>query len=241
MSWKKPRTRCYGAPETSAKIGAHKQLANRLLEPFAWHTAIISGTDWENFYGLRVHPAAQGEFSKFARTMKEMHADSTPRTIGYDGEWHVPLVIDDPDLSRDLPEGPSWIDLAHISAGRCARVSFERHEMREPAKDIERSKGLISNGHLSPLEHPARPMTPWELESFKQYEFDVDDGSGRRTIRSNCDLGTFVYRRDTGIYPKHLKVWGLGSVRQVHYCGNFNGWMQLRKLVPGESVFQSNA
>jgi len=30
-----------------------KQLCNRLLEPFMWHTVIISGTEWENFFALR--------------------------------------------------------------------------------------------------------------------------------------------------------------------------------------------
>jgi len=223
-----------------AELEVHKQLANRLLEPFAWHTAIISGTDWENFYGLRVHPAAQGEFSKFARTMKELHADTTPNPVNY-GEWHAPLVLGDPELDGWNLQvgGASWRDIAHISAGRCARVSFEKHGLKEPAKDIDRAQKLISNGHLSPLEHPARPMAPWELESFKQYEFEIDDGEGRRIIRSNCNLATFVYRRDVGIYPKHLKVWGLGGKeRQVHYCGNYNGWVQLRKLIPGEAVFR---
>ena len=30
-----------------------KQLCNRLLEPFMWHTELITGTEWENFFELR--------------------------------------------------------------------------------------------------------------------------------------------------------------------------------------------
>lgn len=30
-----------------------KQLANRLLEPFMWHTVIVTSTEWENFFALR--------------------------------------------------------------------------------------------------------------------------------------------------------------------------------------------
>ena len=30
-----------------------KQLCNRLLEPFAWHTVILTGTEFENFFNLR--------------------------------------------------------------------------------------------------------------------------------------------------------------------------------------------
>jgi thymidylate synthase ThyX len=30
-----------------------KQLCNRLLEPFMWHTVIVTATEWENFFKLR--------------------------------------------------------------------------------------------------------------------------------------------------------------------------------------------
>lgn len=35
------------------KLGVTKQLCNRLLEPFMYHTVIVSGTEWENFFHLR--------------------------------------------------------------------------------------------------------------------------------------------------------------------------------------------
>lgn len=37
----------------STKGNVTKQLCNRLLEPFMWHTVLISGTEWENFFQLR--------------------------------------------------------------------------------------------------------------------------------------------------------------------------------------------
>lgn len=33
--------------------GVTKQLCNRLLEPFMWHTVIVTATEWENFFNLR--------------------------------------------------------------------------------------------------------------------------------------------------------------------------------------------
>lgn len=43
--------------ELDAKVedgeGVTKQFINRLLEPFMWHTVIITATDWENFFALR--------------------------------------------------------------------------------------------------------------------------------------------------------------------------------------------
>lgn len=37
----------------SLSYGVTKQLCNRLLEPFMWHTVIVSATEWENFFCLR--------------------------------------------------------------------------------------------------------------------------------------------------------------------------------------------
>lgn len=33
--------------------GLTKQICNRLLEPFMWHTCLITSTEWENFFNLR--------------------------------------------------------------------------------------------------------------------------------------------------------------------------------------------
>ena len=43
-------------------IDLHKQLVNRLLEPFAWITVIVTATEWANFFTQRLHPdAAAGD------------------------------------------------------------------------------------------------------------------------------------------------------------------------------------
>lgn len=34
-------------------IGVTKQLCNRLLEPFMWHTVLVTATEWDNFFKLR--------------------------------------------------------------------------------------------------------------------------------------------------------------------------------------------
>src|SRR6056297_2397871 len=34
-------------------FGLTKQLCNRLLEPFMWHTVLITATEWDNFFKLR--------------------------------------------------------------------------------------------------------------------------------------------------------------------------------------------
>lgn len=154
-----------------ALIGVHKQWANRLLEPFSWHTAIISATEWENFFALRCSPKAAPEIRTIAEMMREaMVRISAPRALE-PGEWHLPLVetihdsyscndfVPDDRLDFKLP-----LDVqVKLSVARCARVSYLTHEgKRDIAADLELYERLRSSGHLSPFEHAARVATDEE-------------------------------------------------------------------------------
>lgn len=222
-------------------INVHKQYANRLLEPFLWHTAILSGTDWQNLWNLRVHPAAQGEFQKIARIMRDLYDASEPRLVGYEDDWHLPMVEGPEHDEFNLRvDGLKGRDLAKISAARCGRVSFLTHDgtKNPPAKDIERADSFIKDGHLSPLEHSARPMTEWELRAYEQFEADFNvEGEGVRTMRVSKEFLHQV-RDMKGPLPGAPMIALVSTPKRVHYCGNFNGWVQLRKLVPGEAVFK---
>jgi len=212
-------------------INVHKQLANRLLELFSWHTAILSGTDWDNFEHLRVHPAAQGEFSKAARMMMDMKREATP-TLVEQGTWHLPHVLElyyGAERRKVKPE--AWVSWAKASAARCGRVSFMRQDAKSFDKDVARAEAFIRDGHMSPLEHPARPMTGCELTAFRQVEADFWTPEGTRTMRVSEEFVDDL-RADGGDHPEFRMV---GEPKFVHYCGNLNGWVQLRKLVPGES------
>ncbi|HSR94094.1 MAG TPA: FAD-dependent thymidylate synthase, partial [Solirubrobacterales bacterium] len=140
-------------------LNVHKQVANRLLEPFMWHTVIVTATEWDNFWNLRCHPDAQPEIRLIAETMRAAAEASDPVELDL-GEWHLPLVG-----PEDREQVASIEDLIKISAGRCARVSYLTHAgKRDPDADIELHDRLLESGHMSPLEHPARPLTPAEIE-----------------------------------------------------------------------------
>jgi len=141
-----------------AWLNVHKQVANRLLEPFIWHTVIVTATEWENFWNLRCHPDAQPEIRLIAERMRDAFEASRPTELT-EGEWHLPLV-----RPEDREEGTSSEDLIKISAGRCARVSYLTHAgVRDLEADIQLHDRLLESGHMSPLEHPARPLTAAEL------------------------------------------------------------------------------
>jgi thymidylate synthase ThyX len=140
-------------------LNVHKQVANRLLEPFMWHTVIVSATSWENFFNLRCHPDAQPEIRLIATKMREALERSVPTRLEPQ-EWHLPLVGE-----AEREEASSAEELAKISIGRCARVSYLTHAgTRDLSADVALYDRLLESGHMSPMEHVARPMTPEELE-----------------------------------------------------------------------------
>jgi thymidylate synthase ThyX len=139
-------------------LNVHKQELNRVLEPFLWHTVIVTATEWDNFFALRCSAAAQPEIRAAAVAMREALAASRPATVAL-GKWHLPLVQDD---ERNQP-----IDSQKkISAARCARVSYLTHDgRREIGKDLDLHDRLRADRHLSPFEHVATPAAGAEFHA----------------------------------------------------------------------------
>jgi thymidylate synthase ThyX len=169
-------------------IDLHKQTANRLLEPWLWHTVIVTATEFQNFFGLRNNKMAQPEIATPAKMMRELFDKSTPETP-YQG-WHLPLVSDEDKAQASIST------LVQLSCARCARVSYLTHDgKRDLAEDTGLYDRLRGPGHMSPLEHAAREMTAEELTLLNPW-----DGEPA--------------------------------------CGNFVGWVQHRKQLPGEAIFR---
>lgn len=128
----------------------HKQIVNRLLEPFQWIKVIVTATEWGNFFKLRDHADAQPEIAFLAAEMRKAMEESTPVELK-PGEWHLPYVTKSSGRIED--------DIK-CSVARCARVSYNNHDNSSPdiEKDIALADRLLSAGHMSPLEHQATPM-----------------------------------------------------------------------------------
>jgi thymidylate synthase ThyX len=181
------------AEEMSA-IGLHKQVANRILEPFQYIEVVLTATDFANWFELRHHEDAQPEIYELARLMKIAQDESTPRLL-QPGEWHLPYITDEERLSM-----PTNL-LLNVSAARCCRVSYLRHDGSAPdiRKDLELCEMLVGARplHASPFEHQATPdeLNPW------------------------------------------YSAWLKGKWKSPHQHGNFDGWVQHRKII--ESKFYS--
>lgn len=142
-----------------ANLGVHKQWANRLLEPFAWHTVVCTATEWENFFNLRTHPDAQPEIQVVARMMKAAMEESKPQPLEL-GEWHIPFITEE-DINESCGNPscmPDDLWLVKLSVARCARVSYLTHDTgkRDVVADLALHDRLLTSGHMSPFEHCAQ-------------------------------------------------------------------------------------
>lgn len=128
-------------------LGIHKQVVNRLVEPWSHITVVMTATDWDNFFKLRIHPDAQPEMRKLAETIKAALDASTPVRRQY----HLPYVTQEERDRYQLWENQK------LSTARCARTSYLTHERQTPkfGPDLELAGKLLAAGHWSPFEHQA--------------------------------------------------------------------------------------
>lgn len=129
-----------------ADIGIHKQNANRLLEPFSYVKTVVTSTEWDNFFNLRLASDAQPEIQELAQRMKEAIDNSKPVELTSDMA-HTPY----------FNEGHSKIDDVDSilgSAVACAQVSYRKLDTSPEAINRIITR-LINGGHIhaSPFEH----------------------------------------------------------------------------------------
>jgi thymidylate synthase ThyX len=204
--------------ERMSQHGAHKSLCNRLLMPFTHANVIITATEWDNFFGLRLDKAADPTMRALAEAMwgAMNEAKTQPLKVG---EWHLPFVNtnswEDDELTKIVnATSGGWTQDKHdnirikVSVARCARVSYESFETGKRStveEDLKLYERLVGSQplHASPAEHQATP----------------DEYSPSSDVLRGATSGRF-----NGFYhhPKEH--------------GNFIGWRQYRKMLPGEAV-----
>lgn len=208
--------------------GYHKQVYNRLLEPWQMQKTVLSATEVDNFFWLRDDDAADPTIRELARVMKAAKEASIPELL-QPGEWHLPYV----DCIRDNkgkqsfyiraeePVNPNAMGMAtpltieeaiKVSCARCAAVSY-RNEGYDLAKSLEVYDRLIGSEkkHASAFEHCATPM--------REYTRDYT----KRVTVNDLQYPT-TWEEGITHMDREGKLWS----------GNFMGWIQYRKLIKGE-------
>ena len=194
------------------KLAIHKQIANRITEPWMTMKTVISGTEWTNFFHLRNHADAQPEIKALAEAMTVAYTTHLPVPLK-PGQWHLPYIT----LAEYVPTGelqylnnnfdPISLEEAKIvSASCCAQVSYRKNDDSfDKAKKIYDQLILSEPVHASPIEHQATPM---DVDSMCRFEPDTWQ-PGVTHVSANSDL----------------------------WSGNLRGWIQYRKLIRNEAVW----
>ena len=201
----------------------HKQVPNRLSEPFQMMKVVITGTDFDNFFNLRIHKDAQPEICMLAYKMYQAMQESKPYLLKA-GEWHLPFVNIGWNGKGEMcyaDEDFNFVELEQaikLSAASCASVSYRTEGMTlEKADKIFDMLIKAEVIHSSPFEHLATPI----VEKFEY--FDKED----------LDTGYEVN------LPLHPDSWEDGVThmnKQGELCsGNLRGFIQYRHLLPNNT------
>lgn len=206
LTWLEARDSALRYSRLLADFDVHKQITNRLTEPFQLVKTVVTATEWANFWHLRDHSDTQPEFRELAHIMHKLYLQSQPQALQLD-EWHLPYVntlraANHQQLFIDDHTGLEikLEDAIKISASCCAQVSYRRQDTTlDKATKIYDQLIESKPAHASPVEHQATP------------------------------IGTDYTIQHTGISHQDK----LGQL----WSGNFRGWIQYRKLIPGEAVW----
>jgi hypothetical protein len=138
--------------ESFYEAGYHKEIVNRLIEPFLMTHTIISFTEISNFLKLRLHEHAQADIRLLANLINKEINKTKPISL-LPGQWHLPYITETEKNDFSLSE------LKLISTARIARVSYTPYEGKiDIDKDIQLGRKLIRDKHMSPTESIATPI-----------------------------------------------------------------------------------
>lgn len=162
--WSEAAHRAAEIAQAFADAGYHKQVFNRLLEPFSWIDVLVTATEWDNFLWLRDHEDAEPHIADLARLVKQAIDSCNIQELS-PGEWHLPYITaeDLETIDREFNDGRTTvIEIARcVSAARCARVSYKLFDGSAPSikGDLDLYQKLVGNAriHASPMEHQATP------------------------------------------------------------------------------------
>lgn len=222
-------------------IGLHKQTANRLLEPFQMMKTVMTATDWDNFFNLRIHPDAQPEFCLLAYKIYKAIQASKPALLRA-GEWHLPYVeivqglhvkdtyyhvwnVDNTGTETDgyKYEQPLTLEQAQkISASCCAQTSYRKSDTSfNKASKIFDMLVYADVLHASPFGHLATPVE----KTKRVYDF------------------TEAYKlKECVNMPEAPSTWQKGITHMtregVFGSGNLRGWVSYRHLLQDNTCWK---
>ncbi len=239
---------------------ANKEDLNRYLEPWLYHTAIVTATEWGNFFKLRTNEAADWKIKKIADLMYEAyHAFDN-----YDEKIHGPI------FSRgnvdDVTYEQRWwaVKPQHLEVGQwhCPLVHTEDNELIHSyilgnIKEL-REQGFHLAEHLGDVyTHKAFIELQKRISVARCARVSYLTHDGVRSIEADLQLfdrlrtsghwspfehvATPYFETGLGMYDADFRpssndiMTGRGVWSRNLLSGNFVGWKQFRKQFGDEN------
>lgn len=221
--WLQARDDAISHAQRLAANGLHKQIVNRILEPFQMMKVVVTATSFDNWFSLRLHPDAQPEIHELAKAMYEAIQNSIPFELSY-GEWHLPYIERQRDEEGEIKyfvyntdedptseafgyqyTTPLTLEQAQkISCSCCAQVSYRKSDTSIAKSEVIYDKLVNSKPvHASAFEHCAAPIDI-ELRHNREFPKGITGIALDRTQPNN--IATYL-------------------------SGNFTNWIQYRQLI----------
>jgi thymidylate synthase ThyX len=146
-------------------MNLHKQVINRILEPYQWMKVVLTSTDFNNWFWLRNHPDADPTIKALAEVMYDEYTTSLPAVL-HDGEWHMPYVAQGRTDGKQMffnEEDNSVLSVEQalkLSSSCCAQVSYRKNDSSLEKAEVIYDKLIKSEPcHASPTEHQCQIIT----------------------------------------------------------------------------------
>lgn len=194
----------------------HKQVINRDIERDVMLNYVVTATDFDHFFNLRIEDGADPVVRICAEQMfilRDLARKNMWLQTIDNGEWHVPFV------ARERVEGElryfdgkgtrlTADEAKVLSATSCAQTSFRKNgDVYDPTHRVYKMLIESKPVHATPVEHQATPMGVIEIEKrHKAFEYMLDVLGQER----------------------------FAEAQQIKYSGNFLDFIQHRKLIEGE-------
>ena len=247
--WLKARDYAVKQARMMNNDGVTKQLCNRLLEPFMWHTVIVTFTEISNFFELRCPQYIFGKATNKPKIWKskkdaikdfphwETHNDLFWRTMNYSqAEIHIQALAEamwdamNESTPKELKEGEWHIPFGDkINDGQMAQAFSPNKSLVYAGTNLQECKVKIATARCARLSY----MTfDGEIDYNKDIELhDRLLQSGHYSPFEHCARAMSEEEYESFYKGEGANKGHTGLDENKGWCNNFRGWIQYRYLI----------
>lgn len=235
-----------------SNLDVTKQLCNRLLEPFMWHTVIVTATEWENFFALR---CPQYEIGRCKENSNEREWKIWRSKKQATKEWN--LLEADNKFWLGANKGQAEIHMMALAEAmwdaynESTPKELKAGEWHMPFGDGMKVEDFVKDRYPNNFEHG-------ESEFIEQIKVKISTARCARVSYTvvgqegrHSDLDKDIELHDRLLKSGHLspfehcakamddKDGTSNGIKLDHewWSGNLRGFIQYRKTIKGEAVF----